>query len=157
MFGGVWSDDAHHYRHERTEERAVELDSDRRIQVAPLGEDRGDEVAALMSRAFQDDPLFVHACPDPGERCPTTPGSFRPYPDGWPQSRMHAGSPVRSEPNQRTTALMLPAIASILAVDDDRDLCDLVDALLTGEGYRVHCVYDGEAAWAAVQAGVTSG
>jgi len=46
---------------------------------------------------------------------------------------------------------MLPAIASILVVDDDRDLCDLLDALLTGEGYRVHSVYDGEAAWAAVQ------
>jgi two-component system alkaline phosphatase synthesis response regulator PhoP len=46
---------------------------------------------------------------------------------------------------------MLPAIASILVVDDDRDLCDLLDALLTSEGYRVHCVYDGEAAWAAVQ------
>jgi two-component system, OmpR family, alkaline phosphatase synthesis response regulator PhoP len=44
-----------------------------------------------------------------------------------------------------------PAIASILVVDDDRDLCDLLAALLSGEGYRVHCVYDGEAAWAAVQ------
>ena len=36
--------------------------------VVRLGEDRGDEVAALMGRAFQDDPLFVHACPDPSER-----------------------------------------------------------------------------------------
>ena len=47
--------------------------------------------------------------------------------------------------------MILPAIASILVVDDDRDLCDLLDALLTGEGYRVWCVYDGEVAWAAVQ------
>ena len=46
---------------------------------------------------------------------------------------------------------MPPAIASILVVDDDRDLCDLLDSLLTAEGYRVWCVYDGEAAWAAVQ------
>jgi DNA-binding response OmpR family regulator len=46
---------------------------------------------------------------------------------------------------------MPPAIASILVVDDDRDLCDLLDTLLTAEGYRVWCVYDGEAAWAAVQ------
>ena len=58
---------------------------------------------------------------------------------------------MRSEPNQRTTALMLPAIASILVVDDDRDLCDLLDALLTAEGYRIRCVYDGETAWEAVQ------
>jgi two-component system, OmpR family, response regulator ChvI len=46
---------------------------------------------------------------------------------------------------------MLPAIASILVVDDDRDLCDLLDALLTAEGYRIRCVYDGETAWEAVQ------
>ena len=58
---------------------------------------------------------------------------------------------MRSEPNQRTTALMLPAIASILVVDDDRDLCDLLDALLTAEGYGIRCVYDGETAWEAVQ------
>jgi hypothetical protein len=57
--------------------RAVEPDSDRRIQVVPLGEDRGDEVAALMGRAFQDDPLFVHACPDPGDRARWLPWMFR--------------------------------------------------------------------------------
>ena len=46
---------------------------------------------------------------------------------------------------------MPPAIYSILVVDDDRPLCDLLAALLTEEGYRVRCVYNGEAAWAAVQ------
>jgi two-component system response regulator ChvI len=46
---------------------------------------------------------------------------------------------------------MPPAFYSVLVVDDDRDLCDLLDALLSAEGYRVRCVYDGEAAWAAVQ------
>jgi DNA-binding response OmpR family regulator len=46
---------------------------------------------------------------------------------------------------------MPPAVSSILVVDDDRPLCDLLDALLSSEGYRVCCVYDGEAAWAAVQ------
>jgi len=46
---------------------------------------------------------------------------------------------------------MPPAVSSILVVDDDRPLCDLLDALLSAEGYRVCCVYDGEAAWAAVQ------
>jgi CheY-like chemotaxis protein len=42
------------------------------------------------------------------------------------------------------------AIASILVVDDG-PLCDLLGALVTEEGYRVHCVSDGEAAWGAVQ------
>ncbi len=55
----------------------MELDSDRCIQVVPLGEDRGDEVAALMGRAFQDDPLFVHACSDPGDRARWLPWVFR--------------------------------------------------------------------------------
>jgi two-component system response regulator ChvI len=36
-------------------------------------------------------------------------------------------------------------------VDDDRHLCDLLDALLSEESYRVRCVYDGEAAGATVQ------
>jgi DNA-binding response OmpR family regulator len=43
------------------------------------------------------------------------------------------------------------AIASILVADADGPLCDLLAALLTEEGYRVHCVSDGEAAWGAVQ------
>jgi len=47
--------------------------------------------------------------------------------------------------------MMPPAACLVLVVDDDRLLCDLLDALLTAEGYRVCCVYDGEAAWAAVQ------
>ena len=51
--------------------------SDQLIEVVPLGEERGDEVAALMGRAFQDDPLFVHACPDPGERARWLPWLFR--------------------------------------------------------------------------------
>jgi ribosomal protein S18 acetylase RimI-like enzyme len=55
----------------------VELGSDRHIQVAPLGEDRGDEVAILMGRAFQDDPLFVYACPNPGDRARWLPWMFR--------------------------------------------------------------------------------
>jgi hypothetical protein len=56
-----------------------------------------------------------------------------------------AETPCRSEPYQRTSALMPRAIASILVVDDG-PLCDLLGALVTEEGYRVHCVSDGEAA-----------
>jgi ribosomal protein S18 acetylase RimI-like enzyme len=55
----------------------VELNSDRHKQVVPLGEDRGDEVAALMGRAFQNDPLFAHACPDPSDRARWLPWMFR--------------------------------------------------------------------------------
>jgi GNAT superfamily N-acetyltransferase len=55
----------------------VEPDSDCRMQMVLLGEERGDEVAALMGRAFQDDPLFVHACPDPDDRARWLPWVFR--------------------------------------------------------------------------------
>lgn len=55
----------------------MEPDSDRDIQVAPLVEEQGDAVAALMGRAFQDDPLFVYACPDPGDRARWLPWMFR--------------------------------------------------------------------------------
>jgi ribosomal protein S18 acetylase RimI-like enzyme len=53
------------------------IESDHLIQAVPLGEDRGDEVAALMGRAFQNDPLFAHACPDPSERARWLPWLFR--------------------------------------------------------------------------------
>jgi len=36
---------------------------DSALRVASLGEERGDEVAALLARAFHGDPLFVYACP----------------------------------------------------------------------------------------------
>ena len=49
------------------------------VQVVRLGKDRGDEVATLMGRAFQEDPRFVHACPDSDERAAWTPWLFR-----WP-------------------------------------------------------------------------
>jgi ribosomal protein S18 acetylase RimI-like enzyme len=52
-------------------------ESNRLMEVVPLGEDRGDEVAALMGRAFQNDPLFVRACPDPSERARWLPWLFR--------------------------------------------------------------------------------
>jgi CheY-like chemotaxis protein len=62
-----------------------------------------------------------------------------------------AETACRSEPYQWTSALMTHAIASILVADDDGPLCDLLAALLTEEGYRVHCVSDGKADWGAVQ------
>jgi ribosomal protein S18 acetylase RimI-like enzyme len=53
------------------------IESDRLIEVVPVGEDCGNEVAALMGRAFQNDPLFAHACPDPSERARWLPWLFR--------------------------------------------------------------------------------
>ena len=38
------------------------------VQVVPLGEERSEQVAGVIARAFQDDPLCVEACPDPAER-----------------------------------------------------------------------------------------
>lgn len=42
-------------------------------------------------------------------------------------------------------------VRSVMVVDDDRCVCDLLDTVLTEVGYRARCVHDGEAAWAAVQ------
>ena len=46
-------------------------------RVARIEEEHGDEVAALVARAFQDDPLCVFACPNPDERARWLPWLFR--------------------------------------------------------------------------------
>ena len=38
------------------------------VQIVELDETRGDAVALLFARAFQDDPILVHACPNAEER-----------------------------------------------------------------------------------------
>lgn len=40
---------------------------------------------------------------------------------------------------------------TVLVVDDDRQLCELLTELLTEAGYAVQCANDGEAAWAQLQ------
>jgi DNA-binding response OmpR family regulator len=40
---------------------------------------------------------------------------------------------------------------TVLVVDDDRLLCNLLTELLTEAGYTVQCADDGEAAWAELQ------
>ena len=42
--------------------------------------------------------------------------------------------------------------SSILVVDDDQQLCDVLAEILTETGYVVQCAYDGEAAWMEIQA-----
>lgn len=49
----------------------------RDIRIVPLGEERVDEAAALLTRAFIDDPLFISACPDRKLRARWLPLSFR--------------------------------------------------------------------------------
>ena len=41
---------------------------------------------------------------------------------------------------------------SILVVDDDHHLCEVLVELLTDAGYMVRCAHDGEAAWIEIQA-----
>ena len=40
---------------------------------------------------------------------------------------------------------------TVLVVDDDRQLCELLAELLTEAGYAVQCADDGEAAWTELQ------
>ena len=40
---------------------------------------------------------------------------------------------------------------SILVVDDDQPLCDVLTEILGDAGYGVRCAYDGEAAWVEIE------
>ena len=40
---------------------------------------------------------------------------------------------------------------SVLIVDDDRPLCDILSELLSEAGYAVGCAHDGEQAWEEIQ------
>jgi DNA-binding response OmpR family regulator len=46
---------------------------------------------------------------------------------------------------------MQPPPRSVLVVDDDRHLCDILDELLSEAGYTVGCAHDGEEAWEEIQ------
>ncbi len=48
---------------------------------------------------------------------------------------------------------MTPMKKLILVIDDDRDLCELLDEYLTREGFRVEAAYDGETGLARVLSG----
>ena len=52
------------------------MDADQPFRLVQLSADRAEEAATVFSEAFHDDPLFVHACPDPGERVCWLPWSF---------------------------------------------------------------------------------
>jgi GNAT superfamily N-acetyltransferase len=47
------------------------------VQIIELDETWGDAVALLIARAFQDDPILVHACPNAEERARWLPWLFR--------------------------------------------------------------------------------
>jgi two-component system, OmpR family, response regulator len=46
---------------------------------------------------------------------------------------------------------MQPPPRSVLVVDDDRHLCDILTELLSEAGYTVGCAHDGEEAWQHIQ------
>ncbi|MBW3634266.1 MAG: response regulator [Chloroflexi bacterium] len=46
---------------------------------------------------------------------------------------------------------MQPSPRSVLVVDDDHHLCDILNELLSEAGYTVGCAHDGEEAWQEVQ------
>jgi two-component system, OmpR family, response regulator MprA len=46
---------------------------------------------------------------------------------------------------------MQPPPRSVLVVDDDRHLCDILSELLSDAGYTVGCAHDGEEAWEEIQ------
>jgi GNAT superfamily N-acetyltransferase len=50
--------------------------TDQAVCVVPLGADRAEEATALIARAFQGDPMFVSACPDPDQRARLLPWIF---------------------------------------------------------------------------------
>lgn len=45
----------------------------------------------------------------------------------------------------------LQTVRTVLVVDDDQSLCDLLAETLIEAGYAVRCAHDGEAAWLAIQ------
>ncbi len=69
----------------------------------------------------------------------------------WPDS-CEPGSP---QPRRRTRSHSIgPLVAiqrTVLVVDDDRQLCELLTEFLTEAGYAVQCADNGEAAWAELQ------
>ena len=48
---------------------------------------------------------------------------------------------MREAPNSRR---MQTVMNRVLIIDDDEELCDLVSEYLTVEGFKTHCVHDGE-------------
>jgi len=69
----------------------------------------------------------------------------------WPHS-CERGEP---DPTLRTRSHLIGLLVaiqhSVLVVDDDGDVCELLSELLSLSGYDVRCAHDGEEAWADVQ------
>jgi CheY-like chemotaxis protein len=69
----------------------------------------------------------------------------------WPHSceRGEPDPPLRTR--SRLIGLLVAIQHSVLVVDDDGDVCELLSELLSQAGYDVRCAHDGEEAWADVQ------
>ncbi|TAJ08041.1 MAG: response regulator [Nitrospirae bacterium] len=61
------------------------------------------------------------------------------------------GKPAKAAPASVAPAGVEPKPATILIVDDEREICDLVGEFLQRRGYRVKTAYGGEAALASVK------
>src|SRR5215216_6025330 len=72
-------------------------------------------------------------------------------PRHWPHSceRGEPDPPLRTR--SRLIGLLVATQHSVLVVDDDGDVCELLSELLSQAGYDVRCAHDGEEAWADVQ------
>jgi DNA-binding response OmpR family regulator len=73
-----------------------------------------------------------------------------------PEQSGRKGFPVCArgrQKNSRGINRMAQSRERILVVDDDRDLCELLDEYLTREGFRIETVYDGETGLAKALAG----
>ena len=69
----------------------------------------------------------------------------------WPHSceRGEPDPPLRTR--SRLIGLLVANQHSVLVVDDDGDVCEMLSDLLSQAGYDVRCARDGEEAWADVQ------
>jgi GNAT superfamily N-acetyltransferase len=89
------------------------------IEVIPLGEERSEEVAGVIARAIQDDPLCVHACPDPTQRALWLRHGFRM--GMWMGYRF--GHVLGTAGRLDGVAVMVAPDTGILTEEDMADLC----------------------------------
>ena len=69
----------------------------------------------------------------------------------WPHSCEGDGPDPPLRTRSHSIGLFVTIQYSVLVVEDDGDLCDVLSELLSQAGYDVRCAHDGEEAWADVQ------
>jgi CheY-like chemotaxis protein len=69
----------------------------------------------------------------------------------WPRSCERGGPYPRWRTRSHLIGLFVAIRFSVLVVDDDGAVCEILSELLSQAGYDVRCAHDGEEAWADVQ------